>query len=152
MRTTAFVVGLALALVAMSAVTACAQWGGGNAGSLGISYAYSGDPDGFRVEYGTDKLVFDGLFFRDDHRDSDIYGVELGWKASDGSGGLGGNGLVVGAGYYSDDPAAGVDDSGVSWWAGLGDFGGTKKGVFYQFRYIGSGPLEGTQGVLGWRF
>ena len=152
MRRAGFLSVLILIVIAMTAMSASAQWGGRNANtsSLGVSFAYGGDPDGLRLEYTTDKFVVDGLYFQDDSRDSDIMGVEFGWKAGD-TGGAG-NALVAGAGYYNDDPTVGVDDSGIGWWAGMGDFGGGRGGMFYQFRYIFNGPLEGTQGILGWRF
>ncbi len=151
MRRTAFLTLLILVLIALTAMSASAQWGRrGSTSSLGVSFAYGGDPDGVRLEYATDKFVVDGLYFQDDGRDSDILGFELGWKAS--GTGSGGSSMVAGAGYYNDDPAVGVDDTGIGWWAGMGDFGGGSGGMFYQFRYIFNGPLEGSQGILGWRF
>lgn len=150
MRRTAFLAVLILIVIAMTAMSASAQWGKrGSTSSLGVSFAYGSDPDGVRLEYSTDKFVVDGLYFQDDRRDSDIMGFEFGWKAS---GAGSGSSVVAGAGYYSDDPAVGDDDSGIGYWAGMGDFGGGSDGMFYQFRYIFNGPLEGTQGILGWRF
>ena len=152
MRKTAFLICLITLIVALSSMSAWAQWGGrGSAGSFGVSYAYSGDPDGFRVEYTTEDFIVDGLYFNDNARDSKIMGLEVGWKASGGGSALGGNAFVVGAGYYNDDPDVLPDDSGVGFWAGIGDFS-TSSGIFYQFRYVFNGPIEGTQGILGWRF
>ncbi len=145
------VTALVIAAVALSITSASAQWRRGPAGALGVSYAYGSDPNGARLEYSTDQLVFDGLYFRDRDRDSTIIGLEVGWKASSAGRGLGGSSLVVGAGYYNDDPAELAADSGVGFWAGLGDFS-TSKGIFYQFRYSFNGPLKGSQGIVGWRF
>ena len=150
MRNTAFLTCLILAVLVMTAISASAQWNKrGDTGSLGVSFAYGGDPDGVRLEYTTDKYVVDALYFNDDFRDSDITGIELGWKT--GENGASRNSLVAGVAYYNDDPDVGVDDTGIGWWAGMGDFSGG-GGMFYQLRYIFNGPLEGTQGLLGWRF
>lgn len=152
MSRTAFLICLIVATVALSAVAASAQWGRrGSIGSLGVSYAYSGDPDGARLEYTTSDFVIDGLYFKDSHRDSTILGLEVGWKASGAGVSLGANSFVIGAGYYNDDPAVLADDSGVGFWAGIGDFS-TEGGLFYQFRYVFNGVIEGSQGILGWRF
>jgi len=151
MGRTAFLICVIAATVALSTVAASAQFGGGSLGSLGVSYAYSGDPDGARLEYTTSDFVIDGLYFKDDHRDSTIMGLEVGWKASGAGVDLGANSFVIGAGYYNDDPDVLPADSGVGFWAGIGDFS-TQRGLFYQFRYVFNGVIEGSQGILGWRF
>ena len=152
MRKTALAPCLILAIVALSVVPASAQFGLKKVlGTVGVSYAL-GDPGTARVEYTKNKLVIDGLYAQDNDRDSTIYGAEVGWRFSSEEYELGGNSFVIGAGYYQDNPDVGEDDSEVGIWAGIGDFGPSKRGLFYQFRYIFTGPLDGSQGILGWRF
>ena len=152
MRKTALAVCLILAILALSAMSASAQFGLRKAlGSVGVSYAL-GDPGTARIEYSNQKLILDGLYAHDNDRDSTIYGAELGWRFSSEQYELGGNSFVVGAGYYQDNPDVGDDDSDIGFWAGIGDFGPSKRGLFYQFRYIFTGPLDGAQTILGWRF
>lgn len=136
------------------ASTACAQYGRGS-GSNGsaVSFAYTGDENGWRLEFTADKLIFNAGWFNADF-DSDIYALEVGIKASDEVSDYGGVPFAAGVGGYRFE--AGVpeveDETDFSFWAGAGDFTHDKKGVFYQYRYIFSGPLSGSQGLIGWAF
>ena len=147
-------IGLILALVAaltLLAMPASAQYWRRqkSSSSFAASFAYGGDDKGVRLELAQKQLVWDLGYFQDD--DSNIYALELGWTGEENPDQK--LPFALGAGYYYDDPddTTVAADGRIGWWAGMGDFHGTEKGLFYQFRYIFNGPLEGTQGVFGYR-
>jgi len=150
----ALVITIALAALMLGAISSSAQWGNERTSGVGLSYAYGSDRDGFRLDASSGAFVYGVSYFndRDDH--GDAYGVELGLRADELLGGGGAIPLAVGGGYYRLDP----DDAELdatdefSFWAGAGDFSHSTKGLFYQYRYIFSGPLSGSEGCVGWAF
>lgn len=153
-RTMHLTVVLVAASVLVSAGLAAAQgWGGRDTGGTAVSYCYSGDEQGFRLEFGRERYVYDGGWFSDGD-DGDIYCLELGVSASDQVSDYGGIPFVLGLGAYRWQPAdPELDDTDdIAIWAGAGDFDHAKKGLYYQYRYIFSGPLSGSQGIIGWAF
>lgn len=159
-RRIVFATVLALLTLLLATCTASAQFGRQQQDDLGIaaSWAYSGDDTGFRLELGQRDFVVDaGIFNADDYGrrgDGDVYALELGVGPSAFMEGYEGMPFVVGLGGYrfsADDPTRDDDDS-FSIWFGAGDFDHAQKGLFYQYRYILEGPLDGSQGILGWAF
>jgi len=146
------VVTIAVAVLALTALSASAQYGyrSQKATSLGVSYAWGSDPDGFRLEYIREKLVWDGGYFSE-HGDK-VCALEVGLLGGEDGELLAGRTAAIGAGWYREDFADGTTDSDIGWWAGFGDFNPRKKGLFTQFRYHFSGPLNGSTGIFGWRF
>lgn len=151
---------IALLALMLSACVASAQWGGRQQENLGIaaSWAYSGDDNGYRLELGQKNFVIDaGMFSADnygDRGDGEVYALELGVGPGAFMEDYQGTPFVVGAGGYrfqADAPDQDDDDS-ISFWIGAGDFEHAQKGLFYQYRYIFDGPIEGSQGILGWAF
>jgi len=145
-------IGLVLALAGALALLALPAWAQGwgrraSSSSVGASFAYGGEDKGVRLELTSKNLVWDAGYFQDD--DATIYALELGWRGEDEGEAMP---YVLGTGYYYSKPDAGDSDGKLGFWAGLGDFSGTDKGFYYQFRYIFNGPLEGSQGVFGYRF
>ncbi len=145
---------IALAALTLGAISASAQWGRQSTSGVGLSYSYGSHRDGFRLDASRDTMVYGIGYFndRDDH--GDVYCVELGLRADQALGTYGSMPLAIGAGYYRldpDDAELDVTDD-FSFWAGAGDFSYSNKGLFYQYRYIFSGPLAGSEGCLGWAF
>jgi hypothetical protein len=140
----------------MTSVCASAQWAHQEKkGGIGVSYAYSGDDNGFRLELAREKFTIDGGWFQsDDGDEGDVYCLELGMNPTGQIQGYGGIPFMIGAGAYQFNAEdANVDDTtDFNIWAGAGDFDHSSKGLFYQYRYIFGGPLSGSQGILGWAF
>ncbi len=145
---------IAMASLVLAAVSASAQWGRQRTSGTALSFAYSGDENGFRLEHSQDQVVYGIGYFDDDDDRGETYCAEIGLKATDVIEGYGGIPFVLGGGFYrlipDDAELDEVDDFAI--WAGAGDFDHVRKGLFYQYRYIFSGPLSGSQGVLGWAF
>lgn len=155
MRIVCLRTGTALILVlALTALPALAQWGRGGSNGIGLSYGYSGDENGVRLEVARDAITYAGGYFDDDDDDGSVLCVEVGLKADRLVPGYEGAPFVIGGGFYRLDPDdAELDqEDDFAIWAGMGDFDFQRKGLFYQFRYIFGGPLSGSQGVLGWAF
>jgi hypothetical protein len=150
---------VALLTLLLAACTASAQFGQQRRSmNLAASYAYSGGDNGFRLELAMDDFVIDGGFFDSDGYKGmgggDVYGLELGVGPGAFMSEYEGAPFVLGVGAYRfspDDPEFGDDDS-IDFWLGTGDFDHEKKGAFFQYRYIFSGPIEGSQGIVGWAF
>jgi hypothetical protein len=154
----AMTVGL-IALVLLP-TAALAQWQQKQPQNLGIaaSWAYSGDDNGYRLEIGSESFNASGGYFQADNYgprgDGDVYALELGVGPQAIMSGYEGAPFVLGVGAYrftADDPERDDDDS-FSFWLGAGDFDHSRKGLFYQYRYILDGPISGSQGILGWAF
>jgi hypothetical protein len=125
---------------------------------LAASWAYSGDDTGYRLELATSDYVIDaGVFNAENYGprgDGDVYALELGVGPGAFMEGYEGVPFVAGVGAYrfqADDPEVDDDDS-FSFWFGTGDFTHDKSGLFYQYRFILDGPIEGSQGIVGWAF
>ncbi len=159
MRTTrrprsALIASIALAALVLSAMAACAQYGGGSTSGVGASFSYGSDREGFRLDAGRDALVYGIGYFNDRDDDGTVYSVELGLRADQAMGDYGGVPFAIGGGYYRldpDDAELDVSDE-FSFWAGAGDFSYSNRGLFYQYRYIFGGPLSGSEGCVGWAF
>lgn len=146
---------IAIAIVAITALPALAQWGPRDTGGgFGASYAYGGDENGVRLELARSAFTVGGGYFDDDDDDGTVLCAEVGVKANQFIPGYEGAPFVIGAGYYRLDPddAELDNEDDFAIWAGMGDFDFQKKGIFYQFRYIFMGPLTGGQGSVGWAF
>jgi hypothetical protein len=147
----------ALIFTLTAAGIASAQWdSGGSSMAVGVSYAYSGNDNGFRLELGGPSYVLNAGWFKSDYRDAgdgSVIALEAGMNPGEF---LGNQGMpfVVGVGAYrhTPDDDAFDDSDSFNFWAGLGDFEHSTTGLFYQYRYIFGGPLSGSQGVLGWAF
>lgn len=159
-RTTAIATITVLLALLMAACNASAQWGRQQDRNLGVaaSWAYSGDDSGYRLELGQRDFTIDAGFFNADdygaRGDGEVYALELGVGPNAFMEGYEGTPFMVGVGGYrfsADDPAQDDNDS-FSLWLGAGDFEHSRKGLFYQYRYIFDGPIEGSQGILGWAF
>ena len=146
--------------ILLTVCTASAQFPRQQQQDLGLaaSWAYSGDDTGFRLELGQPDFVISGGYFEADdygaRGDGKAYALELGISPSMFMDNYEGMPFVAGVGAYrfsADDPAMDNDDN-FSFWLGAGDFNHSQKGVFYQYRYILDGPIEGSQGIVGWAF
>ena len=157
-RRIALTTSVALLALLLAACTASAQWNDSRSLSIAASWAYSGDDDGFRLELGQRDFVIDGGWFNTDNYrrrgHGDVIGLELGVGPSAFMSDYEGMPFVVGLGAYryNPDDAEQQDADSFTWWLGAGDFEHAKKGLFYQYRYIFGGPIEGGQGILGWAF
>ena len=142
------------ALLVLGAISAWAQGGGQTSSAVAVSFAYSGDENGARLELSQGAFTYGVGYFDDDDDHGNVYCAELGLSADELIGGYEGLPFVIGGGYYHLDPAdAELDtEDDFTVWAGLGDFDHKRNGLFYQYRYIFGGPLGGSQGVLGWAF
>lgn len=160
-RSTAVAATIALLALLLTACTASAQWGPQQRDSslkLAASFAYSGSDNGYRLELATRDIVLDAAYFDSGGYKGmgggDVYGLELGVGPGVFLSGYEGTPFVLGVGAYRfspDDPQFSDDDS-INLWLGTGDFSHETAGLFFQFRYIFSGPLGGSQGILGWSF
>jgi len=158
-RFAAVTTAVALLALLMAAGSAFAQWGPQQQDlGMAVSWAYSGNDTGYRLELGQRDFVIDAGFFNADNYgprgDGDVYALELGVGPSALMEGYEGAPFVLGVGGYNfsaDDPEQG-DNTSFSLWAGAGDFEHSSKGLFYQYRYIFDGPIAGSQGILGWAF
>ena len=160
LRSTSITASIALLALLLAACTASAQWGPQQDDSIDIaaSYAYSGGDNGYRLELGLKDFIVDGGYFNSDGYggagDGDIYALELGVGPGVFMPQYEGTPFVFGVGAYRfspEDPEFDDDDS-VNLWLGTGDFEHEKAGLFFQYRYIFGGPLEGSQGCVGWAF
>lgn len=144
----------ALVVLALTALPAPAQWSGGETSGVGASFAYSDDEDGVRLELAQNVLIFGVGYFDDDNDNGNVLCAEVGVKVDQLVSGYEGMPFVIGGGYYRLDPDdAELDhEDDFALWAGMGEFDFQRKGLFYQFRYIFSGPLCGGQGAFGWAF
>jgi len=149
----ALITTIALAALTLGALSALAQYGQSTSG-VGASFSYGSHRDGFRLDASRDEMVYGIGYFNDHDDDGTVYSVELGLRADQAMGDYGGIPLAIGGGYYRLDPddaqLSATDD--FSFWAGAGDFSYSRKGLFYQYRYIFSGPLAGSEGCIGWAF
>ncbi|MGD9494817.1 MAG: hypothetical protein AB7Y46_00775 [Armatimonadota bacterium] len=151
---TALVLAVAVIISLLTAISASAQWGRQSTSGSALSFAYSGDENGFRLEHARDGLVYDLGYFDDDDDEGILWSAEIGLDASHFIEDYGGAPFVIGGGLYFLDPDDDQlsQDEDFALWAGVGDFTHTAKGLFFQYRYIFSGPLGGSQGVVGWAF
>ncbi len=156
MTRAALTLTVALLALMLAACGASAQWDSGGTLGMAVSWAYSGGDNGYRLELGRQDFVIDGGFFSADNYDGrgdgDVYALELGVSPSILMPDYNGTPFVLGVAGYSfspDDPAE-DDATSFTWWAGAGDFEHSTKGLFYQYRYIFGGPIEGSQGIIGW--
>ncbi len=138
--------------VLATTTSAFAQWRQPRTSGFGLSYAYSGGTNGFRLERAQDRYLIDVGWFDDD--DGNIYCLELGFDPTEAFGEYGGVPFMVGlGGYHLGSDVDEIDDSTtVNFWAGVGDFDHTSSGLFFQYRYIFGGVLGGGQGIVGWSF
>lgn len=158
-RCTAIVTAGVFIALSLSAASASAQWQRRpQTTGFAASWAYSGGENGYRLELARQNFVVSaGLFDTDGYKgrgNGDIYALELGISPETFMPGYEGMPFVLGAGGYRfspDDPEQDEDDS-FNIWLGTGDFDHSRKGLFYQYRYIFGGPMEGSQGVIGWAF
>jgi len=155
-RRTTLTLTVALLALLLAACGASAQWDAGRSLGIAASWAYSGGDNGYRLELGQSDFVIDAGFFNAENYgalgDGDVYALELGILPSMFMPGYEGTPFVLGvAGYrFSPDDPALDDDDTFTWWAGAGDFEHSSGGLFYQYRYIFDGPIEGSQGIIGW--
>ena len=126
--------------------------------NIAASWAYSGDDTGYRLELAKNNYVIDAGYFNAENYgrrgDGDVYALELGVGPGAFMEGYEGLPFVAGVGAYrfsGDDPDVDDDDS-FSFWFGTGNFDHSKSGLFYQYRFILDGPIEGSQGIVGWAF
>ena len=120
--------------------------------ALGLSLAYGSHNKGARLEHIAGAVVYNGGYFDlDDAADTKVYALELGWRGET-ERGASDSPYALGLGYYYEKPKIGDRDGDVCRWAGMGNFSTQDKGLFYQLRYIFTGPLKGTQGCLGYKF
>jgi hypothetical protein len=158
-RSAAITTAVALLALLTAAGGVFAQWGPQQQDlGLAASWAYSGDDHGYRLELGQRDFVIDAGFFNADdygaRGDGDVYALELGVGPSAFMDNYEGTPFVLGVGGYNfsaDDPEQ-DDNTSFSLWVGAGDFEHSSKGLFYQYRYIFDGPIEGSQGIIGWAF
>ncbi|MGC9317036.1 MAG: hypothetical protein ACP5KN_03240 [Armatimonadota bacterium] len=144
---------VSLAMIALLASSASAQRYRARTSGAAASFSYSGDEDGWRLELGSDGTVYDAGWFNGEN-DSDIYCLEVGLTASETMSDYEGVPFALGLGAYHlapGDPEL-DEENDIAIWAGAGDFTHARKGLFYQYRYIFSGPLSGSQGIVGWAF
>jgi hypothetical protein len=147
---------LSLVLVMTAALAVAAApgwtqyWGQQDKSSLGASFAYGGNDKGGRLEFISDRAVWDAGYF--DVDGDDVYALELGYRGGGDFGFEGEMPWVLGGGYYRLKPEVGDEQDKWGIWVGLGNFSPQQKGFFYQLRYIFNGPIEGTQGIFGYRF
>lgn len=144
----------AIVVLTLIALPAPAQGGSRETSGVGASFAYGDDEDGVRLELAQNVLTFGVGYFDDDNDNGNVLSAEVGVKVDRLVSGYEGMPFVIGAGYYHLDPDdAELDhEDDFALWAGMGEFDFQRKGLFYQFRYIFSGPLCGGQGAFGWAF
>lgn len=144
---------VSLTMIALLVTSAAAQRFQSRTSGAAVSFSYSGDEDGWRLELGSDGTVYDVGWFNGEGG-ADIYCLEVGLSASETMSDYEGVPFALGVGAYRLDPGDPEldEEDDVAIWAGAGDFTHARKGLFYQYRYIFSGPLSGSQGVVGWAF
>ncbi|HCA47158.1 MAG TPA: hypothetical protein DEP45_07260 [Armatimonadetes bacterium] len=153
------VITSAVAAVALMVAScgAWAQWDQDPGLGVAASWAYSGGDNGYRLEFAKNSFVVNGGFFNADwgqRGDGDVYGLEVGMGPGAFMKDYEGTAFAVGLAAYRfspDDPEQDNDNT-FTWWLGAGDFEHEKGGLFYQYRYIFGGPIEGSQGIVGWAF
>jgi len=150
----ALITSIALAALMLGTISAWAQYGRQSSSGIGAAFSYGSHREGFRLDATSNELVYGIGYFNDRDDDGTVYSVELGLRADQAMGDYGGIPFAIGGGYYRLDPDdAELDPSDeFSFWAGAGDFSYSNKGLFYQYRYIFSGPLSGSEGCVGWAF
>lgn len=144
----------AIVVLTLIALPAPAQGGSRETSGVGASFAYGDDEDGVRLELAQNVLTFGVGYFDDDNDNGNVLSAEVGVKVDRLVSGYEGMPFVIGAGYYrlNPDDAELDHEDDFALWAGMGEFDFQRKGLFYQFRYIFSGPLCGGQGAFGWAF
>lgn len=142
-------VQVALLLTATTCVWGQAARRGKDTG-FAVSYAYAGSEQGTRVEMTQQRYIYGGGYFSAD--DGDIYSLEIGMRATEDIRDYGGVPFAVGAGWYHKQRDVGGSADDISFWAATGSFDHTRRGLFFQYRYIFTGSLKGSQAVVGWAF
>lgn len=147
------IVILAVQIALLLAAVGCAwgQYGRRDKQSgTAVSYAYAGSDQGTRLEVSRQRQIYSGGYFSAD--DGDVYALEVGMAATDNIRDYGGVPFVVGGGWYHKQHDVGGGDDDFSFWAATGSFDHSRRGLFFQYRYIFTGALKGSQAVVGWAF
>ena len=144
---------VALQVALLLTATVCA-WGQqarrGKQSGTAVSYAYAGTEHGTRLEMSRERYVYSGGYFNAD--DGDIYALEVGMRPTEDIRNYGGVPFAVGAGWYHKQRDAGGSGDDFSVWAATGTFDHSRRGLFFQYRYIFTGAVKGGQAVVGWAF
>lgn len=156
-RTTVILTAGLLGLL-LTACGASAQWDSDRGLGIAASWAYSGGENGYRLELARkDFVVNAGFFNANNYRQrgrGDVMALEVGVGPGAFMSDYEGMPFVLGVGGYrfSPDDATQDDADSFNMWLGAGDFEHSTKGLFYQYRYIFGGPINGSQGIIGWAF